>query len=390
MRIPSSGLFILIAAAANTENQADDRDQRWIDTMKNAVPAGQMYTREFVDELLDIIQTTEYLSTQVLNVKNGQKILEIIENGFRRKNNFKCAILFLTDDRKHLRIAMYSQPRALIAAAERICGMKIADYRLSLPDAPTFRKVVYKGNTVHSATGELMKEMFPGKWVAKICSVFGFMNKSCILTPLHGKTTAIGILVMSSFNTEEILTPSVRHFAASLSTAFELVRESHERELIQKSLARSEALLKTERETLREKNIVLRELLHQIEAEKKEIERKIVDNIEKSVFPILYKLKGLASPGEKQYIDLIERSLSDITSPFINRLSERFRRLTPREIEICTMIRQGLSSKEIASLLNISPLTVHRYREYIRRKLGLINNRIGLATFLNNNGMEPE
>ena len=46
------------------------------------------------------------------------------------------------------------------------------------------------------------------------------------------------------------------------------------------------------------------------------------------------------------------------------------------------MIRQGLSSKEIARLANISYRTVEIHRARIRKKLGLLDPSENLATFL--------
>jgi len=59
-------------------------------------------------------------------------------------------------------------------------------------------------------------------------------------------------------------------------------------------------------------------------------------------------------------------------------MSREHMQLTPVEVAISTMIRNGLSTKEIAQLRCISAATVRRHRENIRRKLGLKNRRINL------------
>jgi DNA-binding CsgD family transcriptional regulator len=46
------------------------------------------------------------------------------------------------------------------------------------------------------------------------------------------------------------------------------------------------------------------------------------------------------------------------------------------------MIRERMSTKEISSALNVSPLTVSKHREQIRRKLGITNKHVNLATYL--------
>lgn len=48
-------------------------------------------------------------------------------------------------------------------------------------------------------------------------------------------------------------------------------------------------------------------------------------------------------------------------------------RLTDREIEIFEMIGRGLTSREIAQQLNLSPKTVETHREHVKEKLELKN-----------------
>ncbi|MGQ2924046.1 MAG: response regulator transcription factor [Hydrogenophaga sp.] len=47
--------------------------------------------------------------------------------------------------------------------------------------------------------------------------------------------------------------------------------------------------------------------------------------------------------------------------------------LTAREAEILHFIAHGLTSKQIARELNISPYTVNTHRDNLRRKLGVHN-----------------
>ena len=63
-------------------------------------------------------------------------------------------------------------------------------------------------------------------------------------------------------------------------------------------------------------------------------------------------------------------------------IQERFDSLSPRETEICNMIRNGMSSKQISESLHLSTVTIHKHREQIRNKLGLTNMKINLSTYL--------
>jgi DNA-binding NarL/FixJ family response regulator len=54
--------------------------------------------------------------------------------------------------------------------------------------------------------------------------------------------------------------------------------------------------------------------------------------------------------------------------------------LTPREREVLTQIAEGLSNKEVASLLGVGVRTVETHRERIMRKLN-IHSVAGLTRF---------
>jgi DNA-binding NarL/FixJ family response regulator len=60
--------------------------------------------------------------------------------------------------------------------------------------------------------------------------------------------------------------------------------------------------------------------------------------------------------------------------------------LTPRETEVLTRIAEGLSNKEIASLLSVGVRTVETHRERLMRKLD-IHNVAGLTKFALSKGL---
>jgi DNA-binding CsgD family transcriptional regulator len=56
--------------------------------------------------------------------------------------------------------------------------------------------------------------------------------------------------------------------------------------------------------------------------------------------------------------------------------------LSQRELQVCSMVNSGYSSKEIALALNISPSTVVNTRKRIRKKMGISGQAGSLATYL--------
>lgn len=69
--------------------------------------------------------------------------------------------------------------------------------------------------------------------------------------------------------------------------------------------------------------------------------------------------------------EVFEQGIKTIEPVFIRNLTQECPSLTSAELRTCSLLRIGLSNKEIAELLNISPRTVDTHRNHIRRKLGL-------------------
>jgi two-component system sensor histidine kinase UhpB len=155
-----------------------------------------------------------------------------------------------------------------------------------------------------------------------------------------------------------------------------------ERKKAEDLLKQTTEQLKIEREALERKNVALREVLNQIEAEKNNIKQQIVTNVEQAIMPTLLRMKESSQPAQIRNFELLEKELNEIASPFLDTIKNKYLKLSPRELEVCRLIKNGMSSKEIAEALKVSLLTVHKYRELIRRKLDLVNDDTNLQTFL--------
>ena len=142
-------------------------------------------------------------------------------------------------------------------------------------------------------------------------------------------------------------------------------------------------LLRNERQTLHEKNITLREVLSHIEKEKMEIKHQVIDEIDSAMMPALKKLINNDGTVNKIYYNILNNCLQSLASS-TGGIQRLFSKLSPREVEICSLIKNDASSKEIAIELNISLTTVQKHREIIRKKLGMTNKNINLASFLKN------
>lgn len=135
-------------------------------------------------------------------------------------------------------------------------------------------------------------------------------------------------------------------------------------------------------ESILQKNLALKEILAQIEIEKRGIREDVFLNVQEVLIPILKKMRRKGTALDKKYIDVIENNLLDLTSSFGRNVSEKKLMLSPREVEIANLIKQGVSGKQISAMLNISFKTVETHRNKIRNKLGILNKEVNLTTYL--------
>lgn len=144
-----------------------------------------------------------------------------------------------------------------------------------------------------------------------------------------------------------------------------------------------ETELKVQSRSLEEANIALKVLLKQMEEKKRNDQENVLSNLKQLVLPYIERLKRSRLNEEEQaIINTLESNLTNITSPLIQRLSSPSLGLTPMEIRIAHLVREGLTNKEIGEMLGISLNTVSSHRHKVRSKLGLRNKGSNLRSYL--------
>ena len=124
-------------------------------------------------------------------------------------------------------------------------------------------------------------------------------------------------------------------------------------------------------------------LLMKKEENRVDLEEKMVSNVRELIFPYLVKLNNGKLPDkEKAFISIIESNLKDMMSPFARSLTSKYLKMTPTEIQVANLIKQGKTTKDIAELSNLSSRTIEFHRDNIRTKLGIKNKKINLRTHL--------
>jgi DNA-binding CsgD family transcriptional regulator len=108
-----------------------------------------------------------------------------------------------------------------------------------------------------------------------------------------------------------------------------------------------------------------------------------MNNVKELLAPYLERLKKTRlTDVQLAHVRVLETNLANIVSPFLKTLHSRYLNLTPKEIRVASLIKEGRTTKEIAGLLGMSVAAVEFHRSNIRKKLGLINKKANLVSHL--------
>ncbi|MFZ0610656.1 MAG: PAS domain S-box protein [Desulfobacterales bacterium] len=167
------------------------------------------------------------------------------------------------------------------------------------------------------------------------------------------------------------------------NTNTQLAREVEERKRAEEELRKREVELKAQSDHLAEVNTALRVLLKQRDCDKKELADNVLSNVKELIGPYLDRLKkSHLSTDQSTLINILDSNLNSIISPFISRFSARNINLTPTEIRVANLVKEGKTNKEIAILLCLSKNTILFHRYNLRKKLGIKNKKINLQAHL--------
>lgn len=245
----------------------------------------------------------------------------------------------------------------------------VDDYTWSFSQYKTGKEVVvndFENEVSADASGERNLHLITGM-------------KSIMVIPILIRGDLIGIMGANSWSENKTFHDSdlslLRMSGIMLGNVLEKKKTENELQQAIDDLEKS-------RKELLKKNIALNQLIGVVESEKVKIRNSIQSNLDRTIIPFIKDLKKSLSSSENSRLDILEEYLANISSSFINNLEALYRKLTPREVEICNMIRKGFASKKIADALNISPATVNKHREQIRKKFNIHNKNVNLTMYL--------
>jgi PAS domain S-box-containing protein len=142
------------------------------------------------------------------------------------------------------------------------------------------------------------------------------------------------------------------------------------REKLEVMVAERTRELEDKTKNLQEVNTALNILIKKREEDKKILEELFVANIGSLVLPYVEKIRKNNLDSQQEFcLDIIEKNLGEIASPLLKNIQQFD--LTPREVQVASLIKVGKSTKEIAKILGIGKGSIDTHRISIRKKLGL-------------------
>ena len=213
-------------------------------------------------------------------------------------------------------------------------------------------------------------------------------TKIIFMTGYADKETVIQALRLGAFDflekpfDKDLLFHSVKLALNIQRTELEFRQAYKELERKKEELLYNEAKLKDANKQLMETNNALSVLAQNIERTRKETEFQVSRKIRSSIMPLINKFNE--SKHLKEYrveldvlMDFMDDLLTGLSSePQIAHI------LSNTEFRVAALIKNGLTTDEIAGHMYISPCTVKSHRRNIRKKLKLNHSSRNLKSYL--------
>ncbi len=162
----------------------------------------------------------------------------------------------------------------------------------------------------------------------------------------------------------------------------ELKASNMEVQLGHKELLKHKLELEKVNKELLETNETVSVLAQNISKGRGKAQKKMALTISSKIMPIVEQLRTAKTlEGRRTELDVLAFYLHDMTSSLTRGMDE-FISFSPSEMTVAAMIKNGLTSRQIADRLYISLETIKTHRRNIRKKLKINNAKFSLVNYL--------
>ncbi len=213
--------------------------------------------------------------------------------------------------------------------------------------------------------------------------------KIIIITGFADKDTATRALKLGAFDLlekpfrNELLYHSILRALKALANERELKKLTRDLEQSRSELLAHQRRLENLNTQLFDTNRSLSLFAKNMELEREEIQKQIALKLRNLIIPMVAKLRhdqALHKHGSQ--FDMLIAQIEDLTSGFAIDSSVA-KTLSFSELRIGALVKNGLTTEEIARQLHISESTVRAHRKNIRKKLHINDAQYTLRNFFN-------
>ncbi len=226
---------------------------------------------------------------------------------------------------------------------------------------------------------DLLPDVHAGGGLLKVIIITGFADKEMAIRAL--KLGAFDFLE-KPFQTELLYHTIVRALK-SLESERESGRLIVDLRQSQAELLSNKQRLENLNTQLRDTNRALSIFAQNIEREREEVEKRIALKLRNLIIPMVERLRRDKTLARYEgQLEMLVMQIEDLTSGFTmdSRIAAV---LSFTELRIASLIKNGVTTEEIARQLHISASTVRTHRKNIRKKLKINNVQYSLRNFLN-------
>lgn len=152
--------------------------------------------------------------------------------------------------------------------------------------------------------------------------------------------------------------------------------EQLKNEMLERELQNKNNELTLQTSALVKRNQAIQTILEELEKQKETLG----DRYPNKLYNKLHSLMEDTLENQADWL-LFESYFNSAHQHFIDRLRETYSDLTAGDLRVCCLLRMNLSTKEIASLMNVSVRAIELRRYRLRKRLGL-ENEVNLVDFL--------
>ena len=225
--------------------------------------------------------------------------------------------------------------------------------------------------------------------IPQICREASNDLKIIIITGFADKDTAIRALQLGAFDLLEKPFHNELLYHSILRALKSLENERGFKTLID-DLKQSRSELLGQQKRLENLNVQLRDtnralsiFAQNIEREREDVEKRIAVKLRNLIIPMVQKLRNdKALSRYEGQLDMLTMQIEDLTSGFTmdSRVAAV---LSFTELRVASLIKNGITTEDIARQLHISESTVRTHRKNIRKKLKINDVQYSLRNFLN-------